>query len=204
VTEKKYPTCDLPRDESSGGFFLPEEEETINITHLLSENEMQALIHDMCKKMLDECGKPESFFLVGIKTRGVPLAEWMAKEIEAITGTQMSVGSLDINLYRDDLSEVDINPIVKRTELPFSIAGKGVVLVDDVLYTGRTVRAALDALIDFGRPQYIKLASLIDRGFRELPIQGDFIGKYVETRADQNVKVKFKDIDGKNEVLVRG
>ena len=204
MTEDKYPTCDSPREEDSGGFFLNEEEQPMKVIHLLSEKEMDLVIEEMAKKLVDECGSEDGLLIVGIKTRGVPLAEWLSKKIGAITDKQVQVGSLDINLYRDDLSEVDENPVVRRTELPFSIAGRGVILTDDVLYTGRTIRAALDALVDFGRPKYIKLAVMVDRGFRELPIQADYIGRYVETTAEQNVKVKFETTDGKNEILIKG
>lgn len=175
----------------------------MNQKHLLSEEEMDVLVGKMAHEIVDNCGR-NGFILVGIKTRGVPLAGWLAGKIEGITGKKPSVGSLDINLYRDDLSEVDDHPIVHNTELPETVSGKGVILADDVLYTGRTIRAAMDALMRFGRPKYIKLAVMIDRGFRELPIQADYIGKKVETTSGQNVKVKFAETDEVNEVLVKG
>jgi len=145
----------------------------------------------------------ENVALVGIRTRGVPLAEMLAKSIERIQHKPIELGILDINLYRDDLSEVGEQPVVRTTEIPFSLTGKGIILVDDVLYTGRTIRAAMDALIDYGRPRFIRLAALIDRGWRELPIQADYVGKRVKTTANQNVKVMLKAIDGENAVLIQ-
>lgn len=145
----------------------------------------------------------ENIALVGIRTRGVPLAEWLARKVEAVQHKPIELGALDINLYRDDLSEVGEQPVVRTTELPFSITGKGIVLVDDVLYTGRTVRAAMDALIDYGRPRFIRLMAMIDRGWRELPIQPDYVGRKVKTTAAQNVKVMLKDIDGENRIVVK-
>lgn len=203
MSEDKYLTCDDPRDDISGGFFLNEEEMVVE-KHLMSEKDMHDAIKKMAEMIVSECGCDHGFVLVGVKSRGVPLANWLAKILEENMSLTVPVGSLDINLYRDDLSEVDEHPVVNRTELPFSIAGKGVILVDDVLYTGRTIRAALDALIDFGRPKFIKLAVMIDRGFRELPIQADYIGKKISTTSEQNVKVKLTETDGKNEVLIRG
>ncbi len=138
--------------------------------------------------------------LVGIRSRGVPLAEHLAKELEKLGAKKVPLGILDITLYRDDLSLVANQPIVKETKLPFAIDDKVVIFVDDVLFTGRTIRSALDALIDFGRPQGIKLAVLIDRGNRELPIQADYTGKKISTSLKQMVKVELKEIDGKDEV----
>jgi pyrimidine operon attenuation protein/uracil phosphoribosyltransferase len=141
--------------------------------------------------------------LVGIRTRGVPLAEWLVEKVARIQHKPIELGSLDINLYRDDLSEVSEQPVVRPTDIPFSITGKGIVLIDDVLYTGRTIRAAMDALIDFGRPRFIRLAVMIDRGWRELPIQADYVGRKVKTTADQNVKVMLKSIDGESKIVVK-
>jgi len=138
--------------------------------------------------------------LIGIHCRGVPLAQRLAKELEKLGAKNIPLGILDITLYRDDLSLVASQPIVKETKLPFGIDDKVLVLVDDVLFTGRTIRSALDALIDFGRPQGIKLAVLIDRGNRELPIQADYIGKKISTNLQEMVKVELKEVDGKDEV----
>jgi pyrimidine operon attenuation protein/uracil phosphoribosyltransferase len=142
----------------------------------------------------------EKVALIGIRCRGVPLAERLAKELEKLGAKNLSLGILDITLYRDDLSLVASQPIVKETKLPFGIDEKVIILIDDVLFTGRTIRSALDALIDFGRPQGIKLAVLIDRGNRELPIQADYIGKKISTSLKEMVKVELKEVDSKDEV----
>ena len=141
--------------------------------------------------------------LVGIRTRGVPLAERLAAEIAKIEDTKVPVGILDITLYRDDLSTLDYQPIVHGTNIDTDITGKTVVLVDDVLYTGRTVRAAMDALIDIGRPQAIQLAVLVDRGHRELPIRADYVGKNVPTSKREIISVQLEVIDGCEKVVIR-
>ena len=142
--------------------------------------------------------------LVGIRTRGVPIARHIARNILAITGEEVPTGSLDITLYRDDLMRLAVGPqpVVRRTEIPFSIDGRKILLVDDVLYTGRTIRAALDALIDFGRPKEIQLIVLVDRGHRELPIKADYVGKNVPTSTRQSVQVRLQEIDGVDEVIL--
>lgn len=138
--------------------------------------------------------------LVGIRTRGVPLAERLCRQIEQIEGVKLPVGSLDITLYRDDLSTLAYNPVIKETDIDFDINGKTVILVDDVLFTGRTIRSALDALIDMGRPKAIQLAVMVDRGHKELPIRADFVGKNVPTSTSESVDVALVEIDGKDEV----
>ncbi len=168
---------------------------------LLSEKEMEAELTRIAREIVAE--GTENVALVGIRTRGVPLAEWLAKRVESIQHKSIELGSLDINLYRDDLSEVSEQPVVRPTDIPFSITGKGIVLVDDVLYTGRTIRAAMDALIDYGRPRFIRLAVMVDRGWRELPIQADYVGRKLKTTADQNVKVMLKDIDGVSQIVIK-
>jgi pyrimidine operon attenuation protein/uracil phosphoribosyltransferase len=140
--------------------------------------------------------------LVGIRTRGVPLAQRMAALINDATGQAPPVGALDITLYRDDLTTIAPNPVIQGTDIPCSIDGRTVVLLDDVLYTGRTVRAALDELIDFGRPDRIQLAVLVDRGHRELPIRADFVGKQLTTRHDEVVQVRLRETDGEDRVLL--
>jgi pyrimidine operon attenuation protein / uracil phosphoribosyltransferase len=142
--------------------------------------------------------------LVGIRTRGVPLARRLAHEVRQITGAAVPTGSLDITLYRDDLMRQPVGPqpLVRRTEILFSIDDRKILLVDDVLYTGRTIRAALDALIDFGRPKAIQLVVLIDRGHRELPIKADYVGKNLPTSLQQSVQVRLLEIDGADEVLL--
>ena len=144
----------------------------------------------------------DDLLLVGIRTRGVPLAKRIAAEIEKIEKVQVPVGSLDITLYRDDLSTLAYNPVVHGTELDLDINGKVIVLIDDVLYTGRTIRAALDALIDMGRPKVIQLAVLIDRGHRELPIRADYVGKNVPTSHRESVIVALSESDGSDEVII--
>ena len=145
----------------------------------------------------------ENIVLVGIRTRGVPIAERLASIIEKIEGQKPPVGVLDITLYRDDLSTLGYQPIVRPTELPVDITGKTVVLVDDVLYTGRTIRAAMDAVIDNGRPKTIQLAVLIDRGHRELPIRADFVGKNVPTSSKEVISVQLEVTDDAEKVVLR-
>lgn len=154
---------------------------------------MRRLAHEIVEKNKGA----QDLYLVGIRRRGVPLAERIRDEIESIEGVRPLYGILDITLYRDDLSTVGANPIVNRTELTEDVEGKNIVLIDDVLYTGRTIRAALDQLMDFGRPKRVQLAVLIDRGseHRELPIQADFIGKTVPTKQTEIIKVMLKEFD---------
>jgi pyrimidine operon attenuation protein/uracil phosphoribosyltransferase len=142
--------------------------------------------------------------LIGIRTRGVPIARHLARILFTITGEDVPTGSLDITLYRDDLMRLAVGPqpVVRRTEIPFSIDDRKILLVDDVLYTGRTTRAALDALIDFGRPKAIQLIVLVDRGHRELPIKADYVGKNVPTSTRQSVRVRLQEIDGVDEVTL--
>jgi len=140
--------------------------------------------------------------LVGVQTRGVPLARRLAERLGAIEGQAPPVGVLDINLYRDDLSRIADHPILKRTEIPFDLEDAVVILVDDVLFTGRTVRAALDALMDLGRPRQIQLAVLIDRGHRELPVRADFVGKNLPTAPTERVDVRLTETDGEDEVVI--
>ena len=140
--------------------------------------------------------------LVGIQTRGVPLAGRLASRLAAIEGKAPPVGVLDINLYRDDLSRIADHPILRRTEIPFDLDDAVVILVDDVLFTGRTVRAALDALMDLGRPKQIQLAVLVDRGHRELPVRADFVGKNLPTAETERVDVRLTETDGEDEVVI--
>ena len=144
----------------------------------------------------------DGLVLIGIQRRGVPLAHRIAAAILEHEGVEVPVGALDITFYRDDLSLVAQQPVVKGTELPFDLNGATVVLVDDVLYTGRTIRAAMDALVDFGRPQAIRLAVLVDRGHRELPIRADHVGKNVPTSREEIVKVQLEETDGEDGVEI--
>ncbi len=148
----------------------------------------------------------EDLALIGIRARGVPIADRLAAEIAGITGVRVPVGALDITLYRDDLGRnaVGPQPLIRRTDVPFSIENRLILLVDDVLYTGRTIRAAFDALIDFGRPRAIQLVALIDRGHRELPIRADYVGRNIPTSRQQSVQVRLVEIDGRDEVEVDG
>ena len=141
--------------------------------------------------------------LVGIRRRGVPLAQRVADKIKEFEGTDVVCGSLDITLYRDDLSTVAHQPVVGSTDIPVDINGKIVVLVDDVLYTGRTVRAAMDAIMDFGRPRAVQLAVIVDRGHRELPIRADFVGKNVPTSKKEIIGVKVAELDGVDSVVIK-
>jgi pyrimidine operon attenuation protein/uracil phosphoribosyltransferase len=148
----------------------------------------------------------EDLALVGVRTRGVPLARRLARSLREITGQDVPTGALDITLYRDDLMRLAVGPQpqVRRTEIQFSIDNRKILLVDDVLYTGRTTRAALDALIDFGRPKAIQLIVLVDRGHRELPIKADYVGKNLPTSPEESVQVRLLEIDGQDEVVLDG
>jgi pyrimidine operon attenuation protein/uracil phosphoribosyltransferase len=156
-------------------------------------------------EILERNSAIDELALVGIRTRGVPLARRLAKEIRDINAHEVPTGALDITLYRDDLMRhaVGAQPLIRRTEIPFSIDDKRILLVDDVLYTGRTIRAALDALIEFGRPKAIQLVVLVDRGHRELPIKADYVGKNVPTSLSQSVQVHLIEIDGRDEVEIQ-
>ena len=143
--------------------------------------------------------------LIGVRTRGVHIARRLGKILKEISGDDVPTGSLDITLYRDDLMRLAVGPqpVVRRTEIPFSIDNRKILLVDDVLYTGRTTRAALDALIDFGRPRNIQLIVLVDRGHRELPIKADYVGKNLPTNPDESVQVRMQETDGNDEVVLQ-
>ena len=157
-------------------------------------------------EILERTRGVDELALVGIRTRGVFLAQRLARTIGEITKQDVPTGTLDITLYRDDLMRhpVGPQPLVRRTEIPFSIDDKRILLVDDVLFTGRTIRAALDALIEFGRPKSIQLMVMVDRGHRELPIKADYVGKNVPTALTQSVKVSLTEVDGRDEVEIEG
>ena len=169
---------------------------------VLTRTSLSSAIASMATAIQADLKDATSLAIVGIQSRGVPLAARLADALRKNTKKQVDVGSLDITLYRDDLSTVGTRPILKATHIPFSIDGRPVILVDDVLYTGRTIRAALDELVDFGRPSRIALAVLIDRGHRELPIQADYVGKTVTTARADMVDVRLTEIDGKDEVVL--
>jgi pyrimidine operon attenuation protein/uracil phosphoribosyltransferase len=161
----------------------------------------------MAHEILERNRNVDGLALIGIRARGVPIAQRLARELHGLTGVTVPTGALDITLYRDDLMRPSVapqQPVIRRTEVPFSLDDKVILLVDDVLYTGRTIRAALDALIDFGRPRAIQLVALVDRGHRELPIRADYVGRNIPTSRQQSVQVRLAEIDGRDEVEVEG
>jgi pyrimidine operon attenuation protein/uracil phosphoribosyltransferase len=145
----------------------------------------------------------ENLVFIGIRRRGVSIAQRLSRKLKDISGIVIPVGALDITLYRDDLSEIDAQPVLKKTEIPFSLKEKRIILCDDVLYTGRTIRAALDGIIDLGRPMSIQLAVLIDRGHRELPIQANYVGKNISTAKNELIEVLLEEDDGVDQVIVK-
>ena len=172
---------------------------------LMSEMEMRRALVRIAHEIVEQNKGSQDLVLVGLRTRGVPLAQRIADSIAAFEGESAlsgSVGAIDIGLYRDDLQQLGVRPRLRPSSIPISIEGKTVVLVDDVLYTGRSIRAALDALTDYGRPKRIQLAVLIDRGHRELPIRPDFVGKNVPTTFTDNVNVRVVEVDGRDEVVL--
>jgi pyrimidine operon attenuation protein / uracil phosphoribosyltransferase len=173
---------------------------------VMDADRMSRALTRIAHEILERNRGVDQIALVGIRTRGVPLARRLARMLREINGDEVPTGALDITLYRDDLMRhpVGPQPVVRRTEIPFSIDDRKLLLVDDVLYTGRTIRAALDALIDFGRPRAIQLIVLVDRGHRELPIKADFVGKNLPTSAKQSIQVRLQEIDGTDEVVIEG
>jgi len=169
---------------------------------LMSASEIDRTLVRLAHEILEKTKDLDLLAFIGIKRRGIPMAQRLAKKIEALERRKIPVGILDIKLYRDDLSTVDIKPVVSGTEIPFSVQGKDIILMDDVLYTGRTVRAALDALFDHGRPSRVQLLVLIDRGHRELPIEAKFVGRVVQTTDIEIIEVKFQEVDGMEKVLL--
>jgi len=171
---------------------------------ILDSQQMRRILRRMASEIIERNRGVEDLMLVGIRTRGVPLAEALAAHIEREEGREIPIGILDITLYRDDLSAIAPQPVVKETRLPGDIGGKTVVLCDDVLYTGRTIRAALDALVDYGRPLSVQLAVLVDRGHRELPIQADVVGKRFVVGPEESVEVRFENTDEVEKVMLMG
>lgn len=169
---------------------------------VMNAADINRVVSRMASQIVENNPDLSNVILVGIHRRGVPLAQKLAARIREVDGVSVATGTLDITLYRDDLSTVAEQPVVNSTQLPANITGKTIILVDDVLYTGRTVRAALDELIDFGRPHRVQLAVLIDRGWRELPIQADYIGKYVTTSDKEIIKVMLPEFDEDEKVIV--
>ena len=167
----------------------------------MGKTEMEKTLFSLSQEVLEKMGEKDPA-IIGIRKRGAILAKRIAERIKTLGKKEIPLGALDITLYRDDLSVIAPQPVVHQTEIPFNLTGKNILLVDDVLYTGRTVRAALDELIDFGRPREIKLLVLVDRGHRELPIQPDFVGKKVTAGENEMVEVKLKESDQIEEVLI--
>jgi pyrimidine operon attenuation protein / uracil phosphoribosyltransferase len=171
-------------------------------SQLMSASEIDRTLVRLAHEILERTADVDNLVFIGIRRRGVPLAQRLARKIELLERRKVPVGILDINLYRDDLSAVSTQPVVSATEIPFPVAGKDVILMDDVLYTGRTIRAALDALFDHGRPARVQLLVLIDRGHRELPIEAQFVGRKVQTTSNEIIEVKFNEIDKLEKVLL--
>ncbi|MDW7672909.1 MAG: bifunctional pyr operon transcriptional regulator/uracil phosphoribosyltransferase PyrR [Bacillota bacterium] len=169
---------------------------------IMDEDKMRRALTRIAHEVIERNKGTENLALVGIRRRGVPLAQRLREKIREIEGKEVLLGILDITLYRDDLTSLAQQPVLHKTEVPFSVEGKKIVLVDDVLFTGRTVRAALDALIDLGRPEVIELAVLVDRGHRELPIRADFIGKNVPTSKKELISVYLSEVDGEDKVVI--
>lgn len=170
---------------------------------IMDEEGIHRAIVRIAHEILEKNRGIRDLALVGIRTRGVYLTERLQKEIRSIENVEVPCGTLDITFYRDDLGEIGPHPEVKETVIPFGIEGKIVVLADDVLYTGRTVRSALNALMDYGRPKAIQLAVLVDRGHRELPIKADYVGKNIPTSSQEEVILRIKEKDGTDEVIIR-
>ena len=171
-------------------------------SQLMSASEIDRTLVRLAHEVLERTTDLGKLVFIGVRRRGVPLSQRIAQKIESLEDRKIPVGILDINLYRDDLSTVSHQPVVNATDIPFSVTGKDVILTDDVLYTGRTVRAALDALFDQGRPARVQLLVLVDRGWRELPIEASFVGRKVQTSANEIIEVKFREIDGTEKVML--
>ena len=173
-------------------------------TKIMDKEAIRRAIQRLAHEIVEKNKGIEDLALVGIRTRGVTLAERLNEAIKHIEGRFLPLGILDITLYRDDLTMVSTQPVVHETQIDFDITDKKIVLVDDVLFTGKTIRAALDALIDFGRPASIQLAVMVDRGHRELPIRADYVGKNIPTSLNQNIKVRLKETDDEvDEVIIK-
>ena len=169
---------------------------------LMSASEIDRTLVRLAHEILERAEDLDKLAFIGIRRRGVPIAQRLAAKIQALENRDIPVGILDISLYRDDLSTISTQPVINATEIPFPVSGKDIILMDDVLYTGRTVRAALDALFDHGRPARVQLLALIDRGHRELPIEARFVGRAVQTTQNEIIEVKFKEIDPVEKVLL--
>jgi pyrimidine operon attenuation protein/uracil phosphoribosyltransferase len=169
---------------------------------VLNREDIRRAITRIAHEIVERNHGCDGIVLIGVHTRGVPIAKRIAANISLFEKAEVLVGDLDISLHRDDLLSLDVQPVLRPTNIPTDIEGKRIVLVDDVLYTGRSIRAAIDALIEFGRPQYIQLVVLIDRGHREIPIRADYVGKNMPTSRDEQVEVRLEEIDGTDEVVI--
>ncbi len=176
----------------------PNQERTI-----LNSQDIEKALKRLSHQILERNSAPAKIALVGVQTRGIPLAKRIKAILQGISQTEIPLGELDITLYRDDLTTIGPKPVVKKTKIEFDINQKIIILVDDVLFTGRTVRAALDQIMDFGRPQKIQFLVLIDRGHRELPFRADFVGKNIPTAKNQIVEVKLKETDAGDKAIIR-
>jgi pyrimidine operon attenuation protein / uracil phosphoribosyltransferase len=174
----------------------------VTTRQIMTADDVRRALVRISHEIVEKHGGIEGLALVGIQRRGVPLAERLASSIESHEGVRPPVGSLDITFYRDDLSQVARQPLLKAADLPFALESTTLIIVDDVLYTGRTVRAALDALVDVGRPKAVRLAVLVDRGHRELPIRADHVGKNVPTSRDEVIKVRLGEVDGGDDEVI--
>jgi len=169
---------------------------------IIDASGIDRILTRMVHEILEVHKGTEQLTLIGIQTRGVHMARRLQKRIHAIEGVEVPVGILDITLYRDDWTRISHHPVIQATDIPFSVDERDILLIDDVLFTGRTIRAAMDALIDFGRPNRIELAVLVDRGHRELPIQANYVGKSLPTRRAENVNVMFSESDGMDQIVL--
>jgi pyrimidine operon attenuation protein/uracil phosphoribosyltransferase len=172
-------------------------------TQIMDADAMRRAMTRIAHEIIEKNKGTAELALIGVRRRGVPLAERLAKRIFEIEGVNIPTGVLDITLYRDDLTTLAYQPVLHKTEVPFDITNKKIILVDDVLYTGRTARAALDAIIDLGRPEFIQLAVLVDRGHRELPIRADYVGKNVPSSKKEVVAVNVMELDGEDRVIIK-
>jgi pyrimidine operon attenuation protein/uracil phosphoribosyltransferase len=168
----------------------------------MSATEIDRTLQRLAHEIVEKSGGTANLALIGIRRRGVPLAQRIAKAMRGIDGADVPVGTLDITLYRDDLSKVAQHPVLHSSEIPFVVDDKDLILVDDVLYTGRTVRAAMNGLFDQGRPQRVRLAVLIDRGHRELPIEASFVGRHVQTSSNEIIEVRLSEVDDQERVML--
>ncbi|MGA1796579.1 MAG: bifunctional pyr operon transcriptional regulator/uracil phosphoribosyltransferase PyrR [bacterium] len=173
-----------------------------NATQIMNETQIRGAVRKMAGQIVADFSPLEGVVMVGIRTRGADLTRRLVGEIESLSGYRMPIGFIDTTFYRDDVLTSGPKPVMKKTEIPFDLTDQRVILVDDVLYTGRTIRAALDALMDFGRPQCIRLAVLVDRGHRELPIQPEYVGKRLETSRDESVQVRLAEEGEKDSVFI--